>query len=161
MCISVFFLVSRKCHFFLAFSGFFSNYKACNIAHNSKNKPLHTKLSWNIFYEYIFWENNFKGEWEASNPDIFWFNFCSVWKMKSWLKETILMFSSKLLNLKNLIRYFGRAIFHWLWAKRRSHWLQNWLIGGHFYFKIQMGVAGSIFEPNTLNFGNQPSFWSL
>jgi hypothetical protein len=26
------------------------------------------------------------------------------------------------------------------------------------YFKIQMGVAGSIFEPHSSNFGNQPIF---
>jgi hypothetical protein len=31
-------------------------------------------------------------------------------------------------------------------------------IGSHLNFKIQMGVAGSIFEPHPSNFGNQPIF---
>ena len=57
-------------------------------------------------------------------------------------------------------KHFGRETFHWLWAKRRGHWLQNWPIGSHLYFKIQMGVMGSIFEPHPSNFGYQSIFWS-
>ena len=34
----------------------------------------------------------------------------------------------------------------------------DWPIGGHLNFKIQMGMAGSIFEPHFSNFGNQPIF---
>ena len=32
------------------------------------------------------------------------------------------------------------------------------MIDGHLNFKIQMGVAGSIFEPHPSNFGNQLIF---
>ena len=44
-------------------------------------------------------------------------------------------------------------------SKRRRLQLTNLPIYGQLYFKIKMGVAGSIFESHPKNFQNQYNFW--
>ena len=59
------------------------------------------------------------------------------------------------LSCKNIIFHPLGKLFK---SRRRRFQLQNWHIYRPFYFKFEMGVAGTFFEPHSWNFGKLDIF---
>ena len=84
------------------------------------------------------------------------FSVCTV--SQGWLKTWVWQLWPKiitfiplwiLINHTNIIYLSSKST---QFCKIRRLWLKNWACHAHLKFKIQKGVAGSIFEPYPLNF---------
>ena len=60
---------------------------------------------------------------------------------------------------KNDTNIIWTSIKNTLFFKVTGVWLKNWACHAHLKFKIEMGVAGLIFEPHPPNFQNQYNFF--
>ena len=61
--------------------------------------------------------------------------------------------------LKNDTNTIWTSIINTYFTKETGVWLKNWAYHVHLKFKIEKGMAGSIFEPHPPNFQNQDNFW--
>ena len=71
------------------------------------------------------------------------------WIWQLWPKIITFIPLWILINHTNIIYLSSKST---QFCKIRRLWLKNWACHAHLKFKIQKGVAGSIFEPHPLNF---------